>query len=39
MKRGMDSFTCIGERLEIDTTDFAKVHLDQIVEQVRQMLR
>lgn len=38
MKRGMGSFTCPGGRLEVDTTDFANVHPDRIVEQVAQML-
>ena len=38
MKRGMDSFECPGERLEIDTTDFTKVHPEQIVARVEKML-
>ena len=39
MKRGMDSFTCPGGRLEVDTTDFSKVNPEQIVAQVAQMLQ
>ena len=38
MKRGMDSFTCPGGRLDIDTTDFSTVEPAEIVKQVRQML-
>ena len=38
MKRGMDSFVCPGGRLEIDTTDFAKVDAQQIVLQVQKIL-
>ena len=38
MKRGMDSFECPGERLEIDTTDFATVLPERIVAQVEKML-
>ena len=39
MKRGMDSFECPGERLEIDTTDFEAVHPEQIVAQVEKILK
>jgi len=39
MKRGMDSFECPGERLEIDTTDFAKVDPEEIVTRVEEMLK
>lgn len=39
MKRGMDSFRCPGQRLEIDTTDLTAVHPEQIVEQVEKMLQ
>ena len=39
MKRGMDSFVCPGGRMEVDTTDFAKVHPEQIVEQVQKLLK
>ena len=38
MKRGMDAFVCPGGRLEVDTTDFAKVDARQIVAQVEKML-
>lgn len=38
MKRGMDSFVYPGSRLEIDTTDFRKVNLQEIVEHVHYML-
>ena len=38
MKRGMDSFRCPGGRMEIDTTDFASVDHDAIVEGVKKML-
>lgn len=38
MKRGMDAFACPGGRLEVDTTDFAKVYPAQIVEQVQKLL-
>ena len=38
MKRGMDSFECPGQRLEIDTTDFAAVHTERIVAQVEKLL-
>ena len=39
MKRGMDSFECPGQRLEIDTTDFASVQPVQIAAQVEKMLK
>lgn len=39
MKRGMDSFSCPGGRMEIDTTDFSKVDPAQIIEQVEKMLK
>ena len=38
MKRGMDAFVCPGGRLEIDTTDFAKVDAGHIVAQVQKLL-
>ncbi|MBR2353887.1 MAG: ATP-binding protein [Clostridia bacterium] len=38
MKRGMDSFVCPGERLEIDTTDFSKVDPAAIVAWVKNVL-
>lgn len=37
--RGMGSFECPGERLEIDTTDFNAVHPEQIVAQVEKILK
>ena len=39
MKRGMNSFACPGKRLEIDTTDFARVDPEQIIAQVEKMLK
>lgn len=38
IKRGMDSLVFPGSRLEIDTSDFSKVNLHQIVEQVQNLL-
>ena len=38
LKRGMDSFVCPGARLEIDTTDFATVDLQQIAAEVETLL-
>ena len=38
MKRGMDSFECPGQRLEIDTTDFAKVQPERLAAQAEEML-
>ena len=39
MKRGMDSFTCPGGRIEVDTTDFSKVDTEAIVAEVKKMLQ
>lgn len=39
MKRGMDSFTCPGGRIEVDTTDFSRVDTDAIVAEVKKMLQ
>lgn len=33
-QRGMDSFTANGPRLVIDTTDFSRVRMDEIVRQI-----
>ena len=37
-KRGMAQFSCPGERINLDMTDFAKVSLDDLVAQVRALL-
>ena len=37
-KRGMAQFSCPGERIDLDMTDFAKVSLDDLVAQVRALL-
>lgn len=39
MKRGMDSFTCPGGRIEVDTTDFSRVDTEAIVAEVKKMLQ
>ena len=38
ISRGMDSFKCPGERIEIDTTDFSRVSFNEIVEKVKSIL-
>ena len=37
-KRGMAAFTCPGERIEIDTTDLARVDVPSIVAKVCELL-
>ena len=37
-KRGMAQFRCPGKRMDVDTTDFAKVSPEAICTQVRQLL-
>lgn len=37
-KRGMAQFSCPGERIDLDMTDFTKVSLDDLVAQVRTLL-
>lgn len=37
-KRGMARFSCPGERINVDMTDFAKVSPEAIAEQVRDLL-
>jgi len=37
-KRGMAQFSCPGERIDLDMTDFSKVSLDDLVAQVRALL-
>ena len=38
IKRGMDSFTCPGERIEVDTTDFSKVDFNTIMADIKKIL-
>ena len=37
-KRGMDHFTCPGGRIEVDTTDFSKVDIQEIIGRIQKFL-
>ncbi|MBQ1907598.1 MAG: ATP-binding protein [Firmicutes bacterium] len=37
-KRGMSQFKCPGERIDVDTTDFEKLSLEELIEKIRALL-